>query len=80
MARSSTLRLSSGRSTICSSVTVRPTEPLSVLRAGASAVTVMVSCVLPGLSVMFTVVVVAVSTLTFSTVAALKPFISTLIE
>jgi hypothetical protein len=76
-ARSSTLRLFRGRSTICRSVIVWPVVPDSVSISGASAVTVTSACNPPGSSLTSTVEVVAVSTFTRSTTAFLKPDSST---
>ena len=79
-ARSSTLRLFSGISTIWRSVIVWPGVPDDVLTSGRSAVTVTSSESAPTSSFTLTLVVVAVSTLTRFTTAGLKPCSSTVIR
>ena len=79
-ARSRTLRLLSGISTICRSVMVWPCVPDSALMSGVSAVTVTSLVRSPRSSLTLTVIVVAVSTLTRGTTPFRKPGISTAIR
>jgi hypothetical protein len=72
-ARSSTLRLLSGISTIWRSVIVWPGVPDPRLMSGASAATVTSVVTSPRVSVSLRVVVVAVSTFTRWTTALLNP-------
>ena len=72
-ARSRTLRLLSGISTIWRSVIVCPGVPDPRLMSGASAATITSVDTSPSASVSFSVAVVAVSTFTRSTTATLKP-------
>ncbi len=78
--RSSTLRSVNGMFSICLSVMVWPTTPLSAFTASTSALTVTEVAMAPGSSVMLAVAMVDVSTLTFSSTAVLKPFASTVMR